>query len=190
MKKYLIIILLFYSCNEHSDRNFEPVKPSNKAQPYGISEFLKDNFVPNCFKEMFIEKLDPNSNDSCAFALIDSVQSSDIIRQPLYFLTLTRTFEKADASYSEAVCNFSMEYVKNNTVEFLHQFLSNSELTKSDMELWSNKVMMELIDFADEDADKEVQNYIDNLKKKSMNFDVREKYKLEEFITMMNNYCP
>lgn len=190
MKKYLIIILLFCSCNEHTDRNFEPVKPSNKAEPYGINEYLKDNFVPTCFKELFKGKLDPNVDNLCAFQLIDSVKSNDIIRQPLYFLTLTRTFEKADAAYSEAVCNFSMEYVKNNTKDFINQLITNKNLDKHDMELWADNVMMELIDFALEDANKEVGTYIDNLKLKSAELDDRQKQKLEEFITVMNNYCP
>lgn len=80
-----------------------------------------------------------------------------------------------------------MEYIKNNTNDFLHQFLTNKNLTDDDLELWANITKMELIDFAETDAKKEVENYINILKGKFAALNDKQKEKLNELIKLLDS---
>ena len=179
------------SCQESKKQEKRnEAKYSKDSVEYSIASFLNDPYIPSCIKDLYTHKLNPNENDSCAFQLIDSLYSRDRLRQPYYFLTLTRTFEAADASYSEAVCQLSMEYILNNTAEFLDQFLYNENLTRHDLEMWADNTMMELIDFADGDGDKAVTSYINRLKQKSDHLNNQQKLELNDLIRYMNQYKP
>jgi hypothetical protein len=191
MNRYLAILIFICACNLPSNNEVNNSKFKNEIKiEYTISDFLNDKLVPSCIKAIYLKKINPNENESCGFALLDSTLSKDKVRPPFYFLTLTQSFEIADGAYSEAICNFSESYVMNNTKAFVSQLISNKYLKNNATELWANNVMMELVDFADNDANKQVADYIKKLITKMALLDNKQKLKLDTFIKLMQSYQP
>lgn len=61
MRAYLFLLVTFISCNDSIDNvSKKENSPSLKQIEYSETDFLNDPNVPNCFKEFYLKKLDPN----------------------------------------------------------------------------------------------------------------------------------
>jgi len=77
-------------------------------------------------------------------ALLDSLTATDQPSRPFYFKVVTKTYAKADGYYSEGLGYDGWRYTSNNTREFLGYFDHKECFTDSDLQTWSDIVMLEL----------------------------------------------
>lgn len=144
---------------------------SNQTFNYcNFEEILADKRVPQLAKDIYLNRDWSLSSDKDVLSLLDSLQARDKKSKAFYFKAVTKSYDKSDGYYSEALGSVGKEYVEQHTAEFIAYFDNSSCFTREDLMTWTKIVILELSIVAEEnDKRTMVKNYIKYLKSNTKN---------------------
>ena len=108
-----------------------------------ISFYIAHQGIPQGCKDIFKSIRKP-ADDPEGLALLDSILTSNDETRPFYFLTVTRTMEKADGAFAEPLGMVARQFVETRTKEFVNYFRNGSLLTEQDFGEWAETVAGEI----------------------------------------------
>jgi hypothetical protein len=204
MKRFIFLTVIFFiplffsSCSngQNDEKNSGDslgnpiIKPDSTAQTFAgrpLSFYLAHPQVPVVAKELYTGKI-PVSGDERILALLDSLFTANHETAPFYFLTITRTLEKADGAYAESLGMTAKEYVETNTSEFIGYFLNEPLLTEKDFDEWARFVAFEIM-IADENREMEgLSKFEKQAKANCPGCTEQAKQKLDDFFTRVKSH--
>jgi hypothetical protein len=151
--------------------------------------YLSHPEIPSVCKEIFLNKR-KISDDNEVLALMDSIFTRDNETRPFYFLTLTRTMEKADGAYAEPLGIMSKKFVENHTKEFLDYFINEPLLSQNDFKEWALTVIGEIKIVAEKNERKEFESLKTIMTNNCSECNLKQEEKLNEFLKLIENHCP
>jgi hypothetical protein len=154
-----------------------------------ISYYLSHSEIPLVCKEIFLKKRKV-SDDNEVLALMDSLFTKNNETRPFYFLTLTRTMEKADGAYAEPLGIMSKKFVENHTKEFFDYFINEPLLSQNDFKEWALTVIGEIKIVAENNEREEFESLKTIMTNNCSECDLKQKEKLNEFLKLIENHCP
>lgn len=156
-----------------------------------IERALKDSTIDSYYKDI-LEKghLVSHPNDNVMLSITDSLFTTHQNRQLFYFMVFTKSMNKSDGFYSEALGLSAMDFVMKHTDRFADYFNIVPLLNKNDFNNWIDYVWGEIMISAEnhekETVEKLAIQLFDNLKGN------RKEYKLiiDEFIEGLKTKSP
>jgi hypothetical protein len=147
-----------------------------------FEEILADKRVPQLAKDIYFNRDWSVSRDNDVLSLLDSLQARDKKSKAFHFKVVTKSFEKSDGYYAEALGSVGKEYVEHNTAEFIAYFDNNSCFTHEDLMTWTKIVILEFSIVAEENDKRTiVKNYIQLLKSNVRNCTALQKENMNAF---------
>jgi hypothetical protein len=193
-----ILTLGLFACNNGTNNQSEDKTSivSNKTdnvEKQSFKEFPDCNFdyfigdekTPQLAKDIYLDR-DWN-NDYEALALLDSLTAINKQSRPFYFKVITKTYEKSDGYFSEALGFAGKEYVENNTREFIANFDNKKCFTGKDLVTWAKVVILELsMDINEKDNSRfDINDFTRKLKSNCSNCTPFQKENINEFGTIL-----
>jgi len=154
-----------------------------------ISFYLTHKQIPQVCKDLYNGKRQP-SDEVDILSLLDSIFTSNIETKPFYFLTITKTMEKADGAYAEPLGMMGKQFVEKRTTEFVDYFINNSLLTDKDFEEWAKTVAGEIQISADGHEKEELERLKEKMKLNCDNCNGRQNKVVINFLEKVKYYCP
>ena len=108
-----------------------------------FERFLADQNTPQLAKDIYCNKEWNLNNDYQALALLDSLTAKNKAARPFYFKVVTKTLEKSDGYFSEALGLAGYEFIENHLQEFASYFDNRGCFTQDDLAAWADIVLME-----------------------------------------------
>ena len=114
------------------------------SDPCDFQSFINNHKTPALAKNIYLDKEWSLENNNESLALLDSLTAKDKSSRPFYFKVVTKSEEKSDGYYSEALGSVGYNYILNNTQEFASYFDYNKCNTDKDLAIWADIVILEL----------------------------------------------
>ncbi|NBP28919.1 MAG: hypothetical protein EBV23_04965 [Flavobacteriia bacterium] len=108
-----------------------------------FERFLADQNIPQLAKAIYCNKEWNLNNDNQALALLDSLTAKNKTTRPFYFKVVTKTLEKSDGYFSEALGLAGYEFIEYHPQEFASYFDNRGCFTQDDLAAWADIVLME-----------------------------------------------
>jgi hypothetical protein len=172
------------SMQESDNDDKEPV-----FSGHPISFYLAHKQIPQVCKDLYNGKRLP-SDEVDILSLLDSVFTSNVETKPFYFLTITRTMEKADGAYAEPLGMMGKQFVEKKTKEFVDYFLNNLLLTDKDFEEWAKTVAGEIEISADGHEKEELERLRNTMTSNCDNCSNRQSKLISNFLDRVKYYSP
>ena len=155
----LSILLGLNAMNGLLGQTFEASDPCN------FQAIATDKDISELARNIYFNREWSLENDNEALALLDSLQARNKSSRAFYFKVVTKSYEKSDGYYSEALGYLGKEYIANNTAEFIAFFDNSSCFTRADLMTWT-KILIGEFSIIAEENDKRilVKNYIKKLR--------------------------
>jgi hypothetical protein len=155
----LSILLGLSAMNGLSGQTIEAFDPCN------FNAMVTDKDISELARNIYFNREWSLENDNEALALLDSLQARNQSSRAFYFKVVTKSYEKSDGFYSEALGSVGKEYVEQHTAEFIAYFDNSSCFTREDLMTWTKIVILEFSIVAEENDKRTiVKNYIQLLK--------------------------
>jgi hypothetical protein len=180
----IILTLSLFNCN-HVDKT----QNNELFAGHPISFYLTHDNIPQACKDLFSNVGQP-TDDTKTLALLDSLLTTNSETGPFYFLTITRTIEKADGSYSESLGLIGKQYLEKRTKEFVKYFIDESLLTDKDFENWAKIVAGEIQISAEGHEKEELKRLENQLILNCNTCSAGQIEKIEGFVDRVRYYCP
>jgi hypothetical protein len=156
------------------------------SQP--MSFYISHKSIPQVCKDLYTGKRKP-ADDSDILSLMDSIFTSNKEAAPFYFLTLTRTMDKADGAYAEPLGMMAKSFVETRTKEFIDYFMKEPLLTTENFNDWARFVAGE-IQISSAASDKQFGKLKAKLKSNCAGCGAKEKQLLNSFAERVEHYLP
>ena len=200
MTKFILIgiLSLFFSCKNNERINnldkgiitssekknevktlIRTEKKSYLNKACNLEKFLKNPKTPKLAKELFDNKA---KNDDRALEYFENLKSTDKTEREFYFKVLTNLYKIADGSTGEGLGYSGLEYVENNTLDFLSYFENRECFSDNDLKTWAKILMLEFeLVFENKNDVEVVQIFISKINLKSKSCNASQKKTLEKF---------
>jgi hypothetical protein len=133
--------------------------------PCNFNAMVTDKDISELARNIYFNREWSLENDNEALALLDSLQARNKSSRAFYFKVVTKSYEKSDGFYSEALGSVGKEYVEQHTAEFIAYFDNSSCFTREDLMTWTKILIGEFSIIAEENDKRTiVKNYIQLLK--------------------------
>jgi hypothetical protein len=180
----MILTLSLFYCNPVDKKEDNAI-----FAEHPISFYLTHDNIPQFCKDLFSNIRQP-TDDTETLALLDSLLTTNSETEPFYFLTITRTIEKADGAYSESLGLIGKQYLEKRTKEFVKYFIDEPLLTDKDFENWA-KIVAGEIQISAEGQEKEELERLQNGLISNCNTCTAGQIKMvENFVDRVSYYCP
>ncbi len=166
------------------DKRLRQIGLGEKIGDKTLSEYLSDPQIPQIFKDVFQQKRGLY-DDGKTSALIDSLSSTDRSRHPFYFVLATRAAWWSDGAFSEPLGMAMKEYVESNTQQFLTYFATEPVLTSSDLELWAEYIVNEMLIESDGEPQKGIEEIKSSMQKNRAEYSSEKLNVTDRFIEDM-----
>jgi len=169
----------------------QPNKTDNlkKLSDHSISFYLNHRQIPNVCKDLYTNKRSP-SDDNDVLALLDSIFTNNNETRPFYFLTLTKTMEKADGAYAESIGIMAKNFVEKRSEEFIKYFANEPMLTKKDFEEWAISIAGEIQISFENSENEEIQKLKNTMINNCSSCNNQNKLLIDDFVNLIKNHCP
>lgn len=135
------------------------------SDPCNFNAMVTDKDISELARNIYFNREWNIENDNEALALLDSLQARNQSSRAFYFKVVTKSYEKSDGFYSEALGSVGKEYVEQHTAEFIAYFDNSSCFTREDLMTWTKIVILEFSIVAEENDKRTiVKSYIQLLK--------------------------
>lgn len=181
---FIILTLCLFNCKPLDKNENDEILAG-----HSISFYLTNDNIPQFCKDLYNNARQP-TDDSKTLALLDSLLTTDSETRPFYFLTITRTIEKADGSYSESLGLRGKQFLESRTNEFLKYFIDEPLLTDKDFENWAKVVAGEIQISAEGQEKEELERLKNQLISNCNTCSVGQIEKINSFVDRVRYYCP
>ena len=172
----LSILLGLSAMNGLSGQTIEASDPCN------FNAMATDKDISELARNIYFNREWSLENDNEAQALLDSLQARNKSSRAFYFKVVTKSYEKSDGYYSEALGYLGKEYISNNTAEFIAFFDNSSCFTRADLMTWTKILIGEFSIIAEENDKRTiVKNYIKYLKSNTKNCTALQQANMKAF---------
>ncbi|MFM2316877.1 MAG: hypothetical protein RLZZ155_1209 [Bacteroidota bacterium] len=172
----LSILLGLSAMNGLSGQTIEAFDPCN------FNAMVTDKDISELARNIYFNREWSLENDNEALALLDSLQARNQSSRAFYFKVVTKSYEKSDGFYSEALGSVGKEYVEQHTAEFIAYFDNSSCFTREDLMTWTKIVILEFSIVAEENDKRTiVKSYIQLLKSNVKNCTALQKENMNAF---------
>ena len=180
----IIVTLSLFNCNPVDKKQNNEIFAGHQ-----ISFYLTHDNIPQACKDLF-SKVEHPADDTKTLALLDSLLTTNSETGPFYFLTVTRTIEKAAGAYSESLGLIGKQYLEKRTKEFIKYFIDESLLTDNDFENWAKIVAGEIQISAEGQEKEELERLENQLILNCNTCSVGQIGKVKDFVDRVRYYCP
>lgn len=203
MKRTAVMLLTFglLSCSDGTDNQVDNKRNDTLSADHiymtdGRISSDADRTAPTCdfdrsmndpktsrlAKDIYLDKEWDLNNDSEALALLDSLTAKDSSTRSFYFKVVTKTKERSDGYYSEALGLAGYEFVEDHTQAFASYFNNKQCHTSEDLATWADIVIMELsISGTDGHERPVIDDYINKLKYNCKDCPTTQKETIDKF---------
>lgn len=154
-----------------------------------LTFYINHDKIPQVCKDLFSGVRQP-SDEIDVLSLLDSIFTTNDETRPFYFLTITRTMEKADGAYAEPLGMMGKQFVEIRTKEFVDYFNKEILLTDKDFEEWAKKVAGEIEISADGKEKEELEKLRSKMKLNCQSCDEGQSKILNDFVERVAHHCP
>lgn len=144
-----------------------------------LDKFIKYSKTPILAKELYENKA---KNDDLALEYFEKLKSTDKREREFYFKVLTNLYKIADGSTGEGLGYSGLDYVENNTVDFLNYFEKKECFSENDLKTWSDILMLEFsLEYDNENNMDIINTFISTINKNCKNCNSSQKKTLKKF---------
>tara|TARA_Y100001933_G_C18755157_1_gene461601 strand:+ start:62 stop:700 length:639 start_codon:yes stop_codon:yes gene_type:complete len=133
------------------------LKQKTKSLDEILNASLTDSTISNYLKKVYTKRKLVQASDSLILTIPDSLGTNSN-NQLFYFLTFTYSMNGSDGFYSEALGMSSLEYVKNHTEQFCHNFTTTPHLRDQDLINWASYILGEISISNENNEEKAISN--------------------------------
>lgn len=189
MRKQIIfwILILIFGSSYGQEVNSENKSPNQLL----IEKSLNDTTIDSYYKDIFRSgNLLSHPDDNMMLSITDSLFTVNPNRQLFYFLVFTKSMNKSDGFYSEAVGLRAFQFINEHTSRFADYFNIAPYLNDSDFNNWVNYICGEIM-IAYEDKEEEAIKQLSIRLKENIKGD-RKEYLIivNKFIESLKLNCP
>ncbi|MBS1595007.1 MAG: hypothetical protein JST90_11865 [Bacteroidetes bacterium] len=166
----IAVALLIFSSHDSVARDIGLSRASIKR--FHIKEILADSNTFSLVKDIYLDKpsLFSSSNDFSFLTILDSFPKMDTYHKGFYFVTIAKSYHRADGAYAEGLGAAGLSYVRDHRKEFANYFIGRGKLPDIYIELWSNICCLEYSLLLDNDK-ASADNFISSILEKGLSAD-------------------
>lgn len=176
----------YVDLHEIGSNEYRLFDPCDFTDNRNTPSVLKNPNTPILAKDIYHNNEWNLSNDTESLALLDSLISMEVSNRLFYCKIITKTYSKSDGYFTEALGAAGHQFIETYTVEFISYFDIEQCMEDEDMDTWVNILMLEFALLTNDDFDeKQMQSYINKLRKNCVNCSEKQNENLELLITKL-----
>jgi hypothetical protein len=184
MKYLFVFVFISVQCvAQTSSKTNDPI-----LSGHPISFYMAHKEIPQICKDVYTGVRQP-SDEVDVLSLLDSIFTKNKETAPFYFLTITRTMEKADGAYAEPLGMMGKHFVETRTKQFIDYFENESLLTSHDFNEWASTVSGE-IEILSDNEEQEFDKMKEKVKSNCASCNAKQLQRMNAFLEKVKESTP